>query len=629
MEFCGRAGAVADRQGCASYHGMEQWLNGKGVIVPAMSIKKKIASLLSGQKPAEAVEGTVPEAQEPAGEEIPEVVGGSTNQYVLELPAEHPLYHLYNQRRHEAGYLPAPRLCLDEEGSLSAETVHAELPRLRTQVTSACNARMKEIRGKKGGQGKKKKKAKDAKAGEGEQTAPDQQAEGPPVLDALPCFFISADKLLAWILVFPPTKGGAELSRNQIYDALVARGIGYGIDTHLVDQLAHDEKKYFNLYLVARGKPAFDGKNGNIVDNFPRIAEHTLEVDEFDQVDYTALNLIQNVDQGQEICRLIKPTEGEPGRSVLDEEIPAKSGKDVPLPMGRNTELSEDGTQLLAAIAGSVEFNGHSFQVNPVLEIAGDVDFSTGSLNFMGDINIRGNILSGFNVRAMGNVHVAGVVEAGSAVEAGGDLVVVKGILGDGTTTVRVQRSVFSKYVENAILSVRENLQTDCIISSSIYCGGEVVVQSGRGSIMGGQVWAAERIRANAVGSRSECRTSIHLGGKPCDSFEQEMARREVNALEMELERLSCQPENPARSSLMSKAKIKLMTAEMKLRQLEARGDGPKDGGEEAKDGENGRLECAIAYPGTKVRIGSEALRLHSAQRRCVITMVQGEIVVM
>lgn len=602
-----------------------------------MSIKKKLTSLLSGQKTAEPVETaqkTVPEAPEPVREEILVTADRDPSQYVLELPEEHQIYQLHSQRRHEAGYLPAPRLCLDEEGLLSPETLRIELPRLRTQVTAACNARMKEARGKnKGGLGKKKRKDKDSKAKEEGQESPEQQAEGPPALDALPCFFLSADKLLAWILVFPPMRGGKELSRNQLYEALIERGIDYGVDTNLVNQLAHNERKYFNLYLVARGKPAFNGKNGNIVDNFPRVVERTLDVDEFDQVDYTALNLIRNVDQGEEICHLIKPTEGEPGRSVLNEEIPAKSGRDVPLPKGRNTEISEDGTQLLATIAGSVEFTGRSFQVNPVLEIAGDVDFSTGNLNFMGDINIRGNVLSGFTVRARGNIQVAGVVEAGSTVEAGGDLVVVKGILGDGTTTVQVHRNVFSKYVENATISVRENLQTDCIISSSIYCGGEVVVQSGRGSIMGGRVWAAKRVRANAVGSQSECKTSIHLGGNPCGSFEQEVAQREVNRLEMELERLSCQPESPVRSSLLGKAKIRLMTAEMKLRQLESRSDdaGDEEAEESGKSEDSGvgRLECAIAYPGTKIRIGSESLRLHNVERRCVITIVNDEIVVM
>ena len=45
--------------------------------------------------------------------------------------------------------------------------------------------------------------------------------------------------------------------------------------------------------------------------------------------------------------------------------------------------------------------------------------------------------------------------------------------------------------------------------------------------------------------------------------------------------------------------------------------------------GEGGRLESAVVYPGTKVRIGDEVLRLRHVERRCVITMFHGEIVVM
>ena len=94
------------------------------------------------------------------------------------------------------------------------------------------------------------------------------------------------------------------------------------------------------------------------------------------------------------------------------------------------------------------------------MDSPGDVDFSTGYLNFLGDINIQGDVISGFTVRAMGSVHVGGVVEAGSTVEAGGDLIVVKGILGDGSTVIRSHRSLFSKYIENSTIYVRENLQT-------------------------------------------------------------------------------------------------------------------------------------------------------------------------
>ena len=580
-----------------------------------MSLKDKLADFLFRQKPEQAPREEVPAEQAPAVESAQEPAAGEFNPALLELPSEHPLYRLYHMRRQESGYLPTPRICLDEDGVLPKEIVQRERERLKTLLMSKCSARLREIKGKnKRGKGSKKKEEK-----EGEEEA--EQL----ILDAQPCFFFSADKLYAWGIVFPPVGYGAEVSREMLYQALAAQGILYGVNTHLIDRWAMDREKYLHLFLVATGKPAFDGANGNIVDSFPREAVRSLEVDEFDRVDYTALNLIHNVKQGQEICRLIKPTEGEPGRTVLDTEIPAKCGKSVPLPKGRNTEISEDGTLLVASIAGDVEFTGRSFQVKPVLEIPGNVDFSTGNINFLGDINIRGDVLSGFTVRAMGNIQVAGVVEAGSTVEAGGDLVVVKGILGDGTTIIRAHRSIFSKYIENSTIYVRENLQTDCIINSQIYSDGEVLVVSGRGTIIGGRIWAAKRINALTVGARSECRTSVMLGGLPCTNFEYEIVQRELKMLEMELEKLECQLDSTGKSSLLDKTRMKLSLAELKLKQLESE---LADIRIETEENNTGRLECGIAYPGTEICFGDEILRLRQEHRKCAASFVRGEIVV-
>ena len=319
---------------------------------------------------------------------------------------------------------------MDEDGILPEDMVRREKNKLLPLLKSICGFRLREVRQKKkGGKGTEK---------EGED-------EGPVSVDAFPWFFLSSNKLYAWVLVFPPMGQGKELTRGLLYQALDEQGISYGVDSRLIDRLSRDEDRYFHLFLIAKGKPAFDGRNGNIVDYFPRSVERVLQVDEFDQVDYAALDLIHNVQEGQEICRLIRPTEGEPGRTVLDQEIPAKSGKTVPLPKGKNTEISEDGDALVALVSGHVEFSNRSFQVKPVFEVPGNVDFSTGNISFLGDVNIKGDVLSGFSVQAAGNIWVGGVIEAGSTVEAGGDLTVVKGILGDGTTTVQAHRCIFSK----------------------------------------------------------------------------------------------------------------------------------------------------------------------------------------
>ena len=576
-----------------------------------MSLKDKLTSLLFRSKPEAAAE----EEREEQGYVMeafsePSVIPG-LDPSILELSADHPIRQLYTMRRKDVGYLPVIRICLDNDGSLPEDMVQREKERLKTLLTSVGTARLKQIRGK--NKPKKDPKKKDA-----------AEDDGPLSLDAMPCFFISSNKLYAWVIVLPPVNGGAELSQDMLYKAMADQRIMYGVDLRLADHLASDEAKYFNLYLIAKGKPAFDGTNGNIVDAFPRVLPRVLEVDEFDRVDYTALNLIRNVKEGEEICRLIKPTEGEPGCTVLGQEIPARSGKSVPLPKGRNTEISEDGTLLLASISGDVEFTGHSFQVKPVLDIPGNVDFSTGSINFLGDVNIKGDVLTGFTVRASGNIQVGGMIEAGSTVEAGGDLIVVKGILGDGTTVIRSHRSIFSKYIENSTIYVRENLQTDCIINSYIYSDGEVLVRSGRGTIIGGRIWAAKKISASAVGARSECRTAVALGGLPCTNFERELVQRELKVLEMELEKLECQLDSTSKSSLLDKTRSKLMVAELKLKQLESELADLKI---EADEKNKGRLECGVAYPGTEISFGDETFRVRQESRQCVATLLHGEIV--
>ena len=579
-----------------------------------MLFKEKLTSFLFGPKKEDREEEPLLTEEEQLPQEDPGTPAAAPEDpSQLEIPADHPIRQLHDLRRRENGPLPAPRLHMDEDGVLPPGRLEKEKNRLQSSLKSVCGTRLKAAKGRTRGKHSKKK-------------AEEAPEEEPLILDARPWFYLSSDKLYAWMLVFPPVGQGEELTRDMIYQALAAQGISYGLNTALLDRAAHDRDRYFNLYLVAQGKPAFDGRNGNIVDYFPRELQRTLEVDEFGQVDYTALNLICNVKEGQEICRLIRPTEGEPGRTVLDQEVPAKSGKAVPLPKGRNTEVSEDGDALLASIPGHVEFSGRNFQVKPVLDIDGDVDFSTGNIKFVGDVNIKGDVISGFAVNAMGNVYVGGVVEAGGTVEAGGDLTVAKGILGDGSTVIRAARCIFAKYIENATIYVRENLQTDCIVNGQIYCDGEIQVCSGRGSIMGGRVWAGKRVSASAIGAKSEVKTSVALGGLPCATFEREAVREQLRELNRDLERLENQLDSPLKSTLLGKARMKLSVAELKLKQLDEDLTASK---ENLKDQDSGRMECGVAYAGTEINFGDEFLRLRQETHQCVAKMVCGEIVLM
>ncbi len=538
----------------------------------------------------------------------------------LILPEDHALNQLFQLRREQAGELPYPELLLEGYENMPLEELGRELDRLDAELTSIAVSRLKEA-APPPALPEETDGVEEEKRMDGEE--PEEPEEIPePELDALPVVFVAGDKMRAWIMVFPPVGQGREADEEMLEKALKEKGVAFGVKEEGLKEFLKRPERYFRLFQAAEGREVVQGKDGYIVDFFSRIDKRQIEVDEFDRVDYTSLNLVQSAAEGDVICEAVPPTNAVPGRTVLDKEIPGRDGKAAALPKGRNTEISEDGSKLLASTSGRVEFSGRSFQIKSMLDVEGNVDYSTGNINFLGDVHIRGDVCSGFSVRSVGNITVDGVVEAGT-VEAGGDLIVAKGIVGNKETIVRSHHNIYTKYLDNGIVHVRENLYTDSILHSEVYCDGEIQVISGRGTIVGGTVRAAKGINAKVVGNRSESTTNVMLGGQPCADFERELLLKNIADLEEEMETLERQPESPARTKRMNKVRLDLSVDKMKLGQFN------KDMEKAEKKQEvlgKSRLKCGIAYPGTVLTIGEETLHLTQETSSCDGRLVNGEI---
>ncbi len=578
-----------------------------------MALKKTILSWLGKfQKETDAAEQPTVEA--PPVESAVEAPPPDPAR--LELERDHALHLLHGMWEDQFGMQDVPVVRLEDPGVLPEGWLEKELGRLRQSITSAAGSRFTKAQ-------PKAEPKKPPKPQEGEAPQPLEEPETPklPDLNAQPWIFVSADRLAAWILVFPPVGEGRELTAEALANAMRENEIKFGVDEELVSRLPEQEGRYFHMYLLAVGQPAVDGKDGHIVDFFPREIDRSVTTDENGQVDYTSLNFVQNADEGDAICQLIPHTDGVPGMNVLGKPIAARNGKKATLPKGRNTVVSEDGTKLLAAKAGHVEFSGRSFQIDPVLNINGNVDYSTGNINFLGDVHVYGDVCTGFHVRAVGSVQIDGVLEG--TVEAGKDLVVVKGILGSRESIIRAHRNVFAKYMENSSVHAQECLSTDCIVNCDVYCDGEIQVVSGRGTIIGGKVCAARKINAKIVGSKAEGLTRVSLGGLPCSEFERGLLSREIEDLELEMKKIEQQPDSPAKLNSLSKARLQISVNKMKLAQMDKDLEAMK---EQLEDQEKARLECDIAYPGLEITIGKASVRLTTETHKCIARMVNGEI---
>lgn len=563
-----------------------------------MEFKNSFLSRLFGGRPEETEEAEAPEEES----ELPDLPPENPECHKLDLPREHSLFKLRSIYSEQSGWLPLPNLTLEgpEDPPLPEAEAQAELLRLKMLVNTSANKRFELLRA--------------YRQENGELSLPN--------LDAQAVVSLSRDGLTAWLLVYPPAGDGRQVEWSDLDRALAEQEVRCGIDEELLNGIPQDPERYFKLFLVARGTAPINGLDGRVVDLFPRTEERKLTIDENNRADYTDLHFIHNVEKGGVICRIVPPTDGILGRTVQGKAVPAKDGKPVTAPKGRNTALSEDGRTLVSTIAGHVEFSGRSFQVKPVLDIPGNVDFSVGNINFLGDVCIHGDICSGFSVRAMGTITVDGVVEA-CTVEAGRDLIVARGVQGDNQAVIRAQRNIFAKYLENSCIYTKMDLETECIINCEVYCGGAVTVRTGHQSIIGGKVHAAHEVSAGVIGSRVGNRTDIVLGGQPCEEFDYELLTREIQELEDTMERVERQPDSPSKISHMGKLRMQLTLSRGKLEEINKE---KLQQTEEPPDPGLRQMICNTVFPGAVLTIDSITHHFNDRLSPCVATLLGDEI---
>ncbi|WP_034452286.1 DUF342 domain-containing protein [Butyrivibrio sp. AE2032] len=323
-------------------------------------------------------------------------------------------------------------------------------------------------------------------------------------------FDVSKDRMTVTAFFYPPTQDGELMTEEEVLGSLAYRKITYGIQTDAIHDF-FEHRQYCTEIVVAQGKPVKQGKNARVELHFNSNLRAKPTLREDGSVDYFHLNLINNVEAGQLLATLHPEVPGEPGINVYGENIKPAAVKSAYIKYGKNTVLSEDKMTLTAEKSGHVTVKEGKITVSDVLTVE-NVDVSTGNIEYEGSVQVKGVVASNFSVKAGGNIVVKGIVE-GATLDAGADIILECGAKAGGN--IKAGGNVVTKFIENATITARGGITSECILHSTVSSGTEINVTGKRGFIAGGKVSAAEKIQAKILGSEMGANTIIEVGADP------------------------------------------------------------------------------------------------------------------
>ncbi|OHD56281.1 MAG: hypothetical protein A2Y33_00490 [Spirochaetes bacterium GWF1_51_8] len=327
---------------------------------------------------------------------------------------------------------------------------------------------------------------------------------------------ISPDEMKAFVTFSKPERFGRVPDPDELVSGLKGKNVHYGIKENVVADAIDNE--LFNMpILVAEGDMPIEGKDAEIRYHFKTATDEVkFAVDEDGSVDFHKLDIIQSVVVGQVLATKVPGMKGKAGRTITGRIIPARDGRDVKLIPGTNTQPSPDGMQIVSTINGHVNFKNGRVNVEEVWEVTGDVDMTTGDINYPGTVIIYGNVNDTFKVYSGGNIEIKGNVGKAEVV-AEGNIIVRQGIQGKDEAKLTCGGELFARFVERAnIRSEGDIFVTEVILHCHVDCKSNIYVTGGkRSQIAGGHVRALKEINAKFLGAEAYTETLLEAGIDP------------------------------------------------------------------------------------------------------------------
>jgi uncharacterized protein (DUF342 family) len=326
-----------------------------------------------------------------------------------------------------------------------------------------------------------------------------------------------------------------ESNRSKLLKEIISKikesGVIFGIKS---DMLFKDLSGTAPL-LIAEGIPPVNGEDSVI--RMYELKEPRPEIKDNGKVDYYELNLINKVHEGDWLGDRTDPTEGVPGKTVKGETVKPLQGKRLPLFYEPTTvhEVYKDGvTTLYSKINGAVHYNGDKINISNYLEIAQDVDFNTGNIDFDGYLTVKGAVTDNFTVAAKNDIEILGQFGIGSVKEVvsrHGNISINGGIAGKSKAIVRSSKDLYTKYISDATVICEGIVYVGYYCMNSNIIAKQLIIESSKGQIIGGRIQVEQKVSAAFIGNAGEKRTQIVVTG-----FDRKVLKDQLEQLHKSIE---------------------------------------------------------------------------------------------
>ena len=327
---------------------------------------------------------------------------------------------------------------------------------------------------------------------------------------------VAPDVMSAEVTVRPPGPGGSLPEKAVLMKLLAETNVKFGIldsDIDTLFALCAQGTYPSEPMVVARGILPQNGKNGTVDYLFNTVTSLAPAISETGRADYKAVNIVNSVSARQQLAKLMPPTEGIDGTDITGKTRPARPGVPARLPQGPHTVADPQHPEvLLAETDGIVRLSGAVVEVCEGFVVPGNVDFSTGNIEYNKSVIVDGDVKSGFTIHCGADLQVNGTIED-CLITVGGNVLCRYGFLGQGKGCIDAKGDVNLGFMKNQTVKSFKNI---VIAKESINCTllsrGSVTVHGAPLSVAGGEVKARTSITVHSAGNHTGIRTLLEAG---------------------------------------------------------------------------------------------------------------------